>query len=114
MTEPKFTKGPWVKKEMGKVFAVSDDRIVAFAAASRMDFADVTTGDGEALSNASLIAAAPDLYEALKTARSQLVTLGGDPRKFIAEDGSIEGDAIQAAVLDVIDAALAKADGGGE
>ena len=45
------------------------------------------------------------LLDALHTARIQLVTLGGDP----GEDK--DGDQIQAAVLNVIDAAIAKAEG---
>lgn len=107
MTEPKFTKGPWVKKEMGEVFAVSDDRIVAFAAASRMDFADVTTGDGEALSNASLIAAAPDLYEALRQIAEGLTNTGSTPGEYLTTMTKRDAAAIARA-------ALAKADGGGE
>lgn len=51
------------------------------------------------------------LVKALEAARRQIVTLGGDPRKFIADDGSIEGDEIQAAILDGIDAALSLAKG---
>lgn len=47
------------------------------------------------------------LVETLQSTRSQLITLGGDPRSAIADDGSYEGDMIQAAILDLIDAALA-------
>ena len=48
------------------------------------------------------------LVDALDVARSQLVTLGGEPT---VVDGEVYGDAIQHAVLGVIDAALAKARG---
>ena len=50
------------------------------------------------------------LVAALKNARVMLVAFGGDPRSIVAENGSIQGDEIQAALLDEIDAALTTAD----
>lgn len=43
----------------------------------------------------------------IKTAREHLVTLGGDPRTVIADHGAFESDMVQAAILDIIDNALA-------
>jgi len=48
--------------------------------------------------------------EALVNAKSSLTAFGGDPRKYVADDGSIQGDEIQAAVLDGVDAALRELD----
>lgn len=48
-----------------------------------------------------------ELVAALTAARVHLVALGGDDRKMPA---SYKGDAVQAALLDVVDAALAKAE----
>ena len=47
---------------------------------------------------------ATELVNALQTARSQLITLGGDPRLV---NGN--GDEIQHRVLEIIDAALTRA-----
>lgn len=49
-----------------------------------------------------------ELREALTNARSMLITLAGDPRKFIAEDRGGMGDKTQAALLDQLDNALAR------
>ncbi len=49
-----------------------------------------------------------ELTDALAAARQQLVTLGGD---VVEVDGKIVSDAIQAAVLSVVDAALRRAKG---
>lgn len=45
----------------------------------------------------------PEMVDALTSARTHLITLGGDTR------GMEGGDEIQAAVLDLVDAALARA-----
>jgi len=70
--------------------------------------------EGFSEEDARLIAQAPALLEerdalraALATARSQVVTLGGDVTE---HDGKIVSDPIQAAVLSVIDAALSRAE----
>ena len=59
----------------------------------------------EARANACLIAAAPDLLAALRTALTQLELLGGVRRKHPNEGQ----DEIHAAVLETVDAAIAKA-----
>lgn len=46
------------------------------------------------------------LEEVLNSAKSQLITLGGDTRNAVYECGSIFGDEIQAAILDAIDLVL--------
>lgn len=46
------------------------------------------------------------LREALEAARRQLITLGGDTRKHILENSTVSHDEVQAAVLDLIDAAI--------
>lgn len=59
----------------------------------------------EAEAVARLFAASADLYSALQTAESQLVTLGGDPGEHQPEDG----DQIQKTVLWVVREAMKKA-----
>jgi hypothetical protein len=59
-------------------------------------------GFEQASANARLIAAAPNMYEALKRARAQLVAIGGAPRPD-ERDFSNQG-----AVLDAVDAALSQ------
>lgn len=59
--------------------------------------------------DALLRAAAPEMFEALRSARIQLVSLGGG---VVEGNDKIISDAVQAAVLSVIDAALLKATGG--
>lgn len=52
-----------------------------------------------------------EVLEALKAARTHLITLGGDSRATVADTGDPYGDEMQAAVLDVVDAAIARAPG---
>lgn len=59
------TPGPWNSDDWGKISA-DDGRAVAFAAGARVDVADVESRNGEASANARLIAAAPDMYRALR------------------------------------------------
>lgn len=51
------------------------------------------------------------LAEALSNARAMLTAFGGDPRVAIRDHGSAHEDEMQAALLDQIDAALARASG---
>ena len=61
MSETKFTKGPWKRKDnfvYSPMFDEDDTLFVSIAVAC--------TGIAPAIANANLIAAAPDMYEALK------------------------------------------------
>ena len=100
MTE-NWTQGPWITKIGG----LTSWAIAAPYAPLSKHYVAHAAGVDSSVANAHLIAAAPDLYEALKTARSQIVLLGGDAM----EDEF--GDAIQSAVLGEIDAALSRARG---
>ena len=60
MSETKFTKGPWKRKDnfvYSPMFDEDDTLFVSIAVAC--------TGIAPAIANANLIAAAPDMYEAL-------------------------------------------------
>ena len=59
MTEPKFTKGPWLIK-MNKTF-YGEEFIGIYDTQDRL-----TASAYMHIANANLIAAAPDMYEALK------------------------------------------------
>ena len=118
MTEPMFTKGPWALGEAPYVhdvfasdgFSVADASTIAcihrdFYAGAMGDGHWATTpgshirrADGELAANAALIAAAPDLFEALSEAREQVAIL--QSRLGISDSGS--------GTLSIIDAALAK------
>ena len=63
MSEPKFTKGPWKNKDnyvFSPLFDEDDDSMC-------MSIAVACAGVADATANANLIAAAPDMYEALET-----------------------------------------------
>ena len=111
MSETKFTRGPWEQEfhTNGCVFITSPH-----AAASRGDVCDLyhlipqAHGDAKivtkenARANAHLIAASPDLYEALSTARDIV-------EKWCHYQGNTK--ALFDEFLNPIDAALAKARG---
>ena len=62
MTETKFTKGPWKRKDnfvYSPMFDEDDTLFVSIAVAC--------TGIAPAIANATLMTAAPDMYEALET-----------------------------------------------
>ncbi len=104
MTEPKFTKGPWALGEApydcevfaADGFSVADAGIIAcihrdFYAGAMGDGHWATTlgahirrADGELAANAALIAAAPDLFEALKASTVQM-------RIWVARNGDMVG-----------------------
>ena len=62
MTEPKHTPGPWKRKDNFVYSPMSDEDDTLF-----VSIAIACTGIAPAIDNANLIAAAPDLYEALET-----------------------------------------------
>lgn len=116
MAETKFTEGPWRGCHNGTcpcgyIFGDEGEVYVAQAIGPgnvQNGMPDPYPTEEAQTANAHLIAAAPELYEALSAARQQLITLGGE---VVEEGGKIVSDPIQAAVLAVIDAALARARG---
>lgn len=106
-SEAKHTPGPWViggQSEGGKYININGGgRIIA-----RVMFSKPTDPFPADDANARLIAAAPDLLEALKKCRSELHLL---------KDGSVGGvpNTIAALIherIELADAAIAKATGG--
>jgi hypothetical protein len=99
MTDTKFTPGPWVSQPHNDydkdIYVLGGDTFI------RVDNDDVE--HDEATANAHLIAAAPDLYEALSSVGDNL--LSGDDS---AHGGYVDLDG--AAVQKIMDA-LAKARG---
>ena len=84
------TPGPWVIGDDGNVYGGRDEQASVFPIAQRMSGA-----------NARLIAAAPDLLATLRKARA-----------WVAQYSEIKGhEAASAAMLGVIDTAIAKAEG---
>lgn len=90
MTE--FTKGPWVKSKHGRLEGADGQAIAISGLSVTIQHYD----DGEGIANANLIAAAPDMYEALKRVQT---SIGGT----VCEQ--------DLAILDYCRAALAKAEG---
>lgn len=82
----KHTPGPWTKS----------GSVIRSIASSERKVAEVRVIDDEGQANANLIAAAPDLLEALETIKRRMY----EPRKFMLED-------LEA----LIDQAIAKARG---
>jgi hypothetical protein len=101
------TPGPWVvvnDDESGKPSSIRalgthSTAILKFGAFPRPSWAD-------AKANANLIAAAPDLLEALREARSMLVARYGDPSTLPNDNAS---DRKSLSMFDKIDAAIKKA-----
>lgn len=112
MSTSKHTPGPWSVDDFGAGQRVVVKGRAGFSGDYRIADAHFSSDlarcarVSEMQANARLIAAAPELLEALEAARQQVVTLGGE---VVEVEGKIVSDAIQAAVLAVIDAALAKA-----
>lgn len=117
MTEGKHTPGEWFR-DGTTVYALNDqgtNRMLiscgggyVYQPHDRTSLSHERTPSNEVEANARLISAAPELLDALGNARTQIVILGGD---VIEVDGKIVSDAIQAAVLQIIDDAIAKATG---
>lgn len=116
MNNPKYTPGPWklepIKGTHYQIIAVSTDVVTPIA----QTIADEREGvNGEA--NARLIAAAPELLEALKKAMSiKQLWLPPTPEKVAASEADqweAEARALHF-MHDAIVAAIAKATGGAE
>lgn len=122
-TEPKFTKGPWtlfIDDTGGEwtgwpisIGAAHDkDKSVVRPGGQYPYEWDAAMSQREAVANAHLIAAAPELYEALRRARDMLQSVAGD-----IEDGgsldSLRGKYVMAILgaRDAAWAALSKAEG---
>lgn len=82
MSDTKFTPGPWwaaigkdqpVPYYRGLVAVLSSDPYISICTGETGDQSGRTCGGDEWEANAALIAAAPDLYEALKTINELLV-----------------------------------------
>ena len=83
MSETKFTKGPWKRKDnfvYSPMFDEDDTLFVSIAVAC--------TGIAPAIANANLIAAAPDMYEALETIErvAGIGMMEDDPARVKARD----------------------------
>ena len=96
MSDTKFTPGPWVVKSNGHYFDIGQDYKHACKEVPVYPTACIGVPH-ELEDNAHLIAAAPELYEALESARTWVDDCG-------AQAGLQH-------ILDEIDAALAKARG---
>lgn len=83
MSEPKFTKGPWERKDnfvYSPMFDEDDTLSVSIAVAC--------TGIAPAIANATLMTAAPDMYEALETIErvAGIGMMEDDPARVKARD----------------------------
>lgn len=103
MGKGRFTPGPWKLLEYGPIhdctLLIGDNPAapsVALICTDKYESAGDELKDGEAESNANLIAAAPEMYAAL--------------RDFV-EDWAELGGKVHGSTLDKIDAAIAKAEG---
>lgn len=110
--EAQFTNGPWhVDKELS---APSNEWLIAYGDGDivrGIPIARTATGSGKSVANAHLIAASPDLYEALKDAREHVFELH---RARLAAYAGYESNPEVRAIADCltnIDATLAKAEG---
>lgn len=103
MSEAKFTKGPW---KTGPKFGVPDTVIDK----KRTIIADVIRRNTteELVANTNLIAAAPDLYEALERSIGMLEDYALDYKSM---SGSSEVHPIHKEIIDQAKQALAKARG---
>lgn len=104
MTEPKFTKGPWLVEPHGETYALYSRRTPSEHGLRLMNLDD---GDYNFVANFRLIATAPDLYEALEALLHGLA-LNRSDSELLVDYGTLGLDCITRAC-----AAIAKADGGG-
>ena len=103
--ENKFTPGPWkVGYRVAYGWDIGPSPLKWAASVNDGDI--LGAGDGEGLANAHLIAAAPDMYEALKEALATIEYV----KEYVEGMGlSAEDDCNNA--IEIINAAIAKADG---
>lgn len=99
------TPGPWSVFKTFNVMGGSDGRRGVANCGGTVDGRLPDGGEGESRANVALIAAAPDLLDALKAARGALVSLLED--RAVSMDFDASGNS---RVL-LIDAAIAKASG---
>ena len=83
MSETKFTPGPWKRKDNFVYSPMSDEDDTLF-----VSIAVACTGIAPAIVNANLIAAAPDMYEALETIErvAGIGMMEDDPARVKARD----------------------------
>ena len=114
MSDVKFTPGPWclskqsiriIKKDFS---AIGSDDGFLIASSMGRDDSGFYASDSEADANAHLIAAAPDLYEALERSIDMLQDYALDYKKI---SGSNEVHPIHKEIIDQAEKALAKARG---
>jgi hypothetical protein len=104
-----FTPGPWRTGRQRKIYAEGDELPVGQAIAKEREFAEATA-------NARLIAAAPELFEALSDSRAAIASLAEDTfgEVILEYDDNgypVCGYPVRDELLAKIDAALAKARG---
>ena len=96
MSESKFTPGPWRLSKFSETTVEAGDRGICSTGGYQQNF-DTERVYSENRANARLIASAPDLLEALRGARNDLLDLAGDQHL--------------APAIERIDTAIAKAEG---
>ncbi len=94
--KPKHTEGPWIVLDLGEIVAEDDLEVLVATI-------DLGTAEGEA--NARLIAAAPDLLDALK-ACARILPNYASLGKTALDDEACD------AVIEQVNEAIAKAEGG--
>lgn len=79
MNEPKFSKGPWTVDPLHRLLDADGQQVLL--ADSRLAFA-TSHRHPERLANTALVEAAPDMFEALQSAATELYDIchsSGDP-----------------------------------
>ena len=79
MSDTKFTSGPWVVDfggTIGHVKSVAENEYANTPTVARYDIGIPGVSESEQYANAQLIAAAPELYEALKQAVTSMQDAG--------------------------------------
>lgn len=105
----KFTPGPW--KFGKKLTSHTGEWLISLDRANHrgMQIAETRQGSGDESANASLIAAAPDMYEALNVARDYMADSISHAQNAYKGYEEVGGIPQMLAELAQVDAALAKA-----